>query len=144
MTRIVSFLAPPQQEIQIETSYDLRIVPLGTLRLKIIELVQQLIKLSNESILLAVGRSEFFGKLSALVEAYPWNNFLHLKVISLYEDLVSSSNSEFLRTALASSNIGETLISLGAKNNFEYQSNRPIRHGYMSVVIKIANAITKN
>jgi len=33
------------------------------------------------------------------------------------------------------------LITLGNKNKFDHASSRTIRHGYMAVVIKIANSI---
>jgi hypothetical protein len=51
--RIVGYLeapaATPKREL--ETSYDIKIVPLGSLRLKIIELIYQMIKLNKETIL---------------------------------------------------------------------------------------------
>lgn len=129
---------------EIETSYDKRIVPLGSLRLKLIELIYQIMKLGKESTSKAIVDSDFFKKLSLLVEAYPWNNFLHLKLISIYEDLLESTNVDFVRSALASSQIGETLIALAAKSSFGHVSGRPIRHGYMAVIIKIANVLSKS
>lgn len=135
---------------QLETSYEVKIVPLGSLRLKLVELLYQIMKLGKEPVLKALGDSQFFSKISALIEAYPWNNFLHLKAIAVFEDLLESAalsgNKEFLKHALTSSNIGQTLITLGADSNknFNYVSNRPIRHGYMAVVVKIANLLQKN
>lgn len=79
-----------QKNTELETSYDIKIVPLGSLRLKLIELLSQVMKLGKESVLKALGESNFFAKISALIETYPWNNFLHLKAIALFEDLLES------------------------------------------------------
>jgi len=45
---------------------------------------------------------------------------------------------------LNSSNIGQTLIKLSKDSQFKHPSDRPIRHGYMAAVIKIANVISKS
>ena len=66
--------------MQIETSYSLNIVPLGHLRLRIIELLYHLVRLNKQNILDKLIETEVFGKITELVEAYPWNNFLQLKV----------------------------------------------------------------
>lgn len=49
-----------------------------------------------------------------------------------------------MKQALTSSNIGQTLITLAAKNSFDHRSGNAIRHGYMAVVVKIANLLVKN
>jgi hypothetical protein len=101
-------------------------------------------KLNKDSILVALGHSSFFIKLSSLIETYPWNNFLHLKAIALYEDLFESPNTAFRKEALQSSNIGPTLVTLANKANFDHNSGRSIRQGYMAVIVKIANLIVKS
>ena len=55
---------------------------------------------------MAMGEQAFLGTICELIEQYPWNNFLQLKVISLFEDLLESTNPEFRKAALTSSNIG--------------------------------------
>ena len=126
--RIVSFLelaTSPRSEL--ETSYEIKIVPLGSLRLKLIEFLYHLMKLNKDSILVALGHSSFFEKVSSLIETYPWNNFLHLKAIALYEDLFECPNIAFRKEALHSSNIGQTLVTLANKANFDHSSGRSIR-----------------
>ena len=76
-----------------------------------------------------------------MLEKYSWNNFLQLKAIAIFDDILDSSNSEFRMLALTSSKICETLISMANKNKFDHVSSRSIRHGYMAVVVKIANSI---
>lgn len=53
--------------------------------------------MNKDSILTAIGDSPFFEKLSGLIEAYSWNNFLHLKVIAIYEDLFESNSKDFIK-----------------------------------------------
>ena len=87
--RIVSYLE--QQTAQtnlLETSYDVKIVPLGSLRLKLIELMYNLIKLNKDALLLSLGETNFFGQLSHLIEVYSWNNFLQLKSSSIFDEIL--------------------------------------------------------
>jgi hypothetical protein len=51
-------------------------VPLGSLRLKLIELIYHLIKLNKDALLMSLVETNFFRQLSHLIEVYPWNNFL--------------------------------------------------------------------
>jgi hypothetical protein len=85
----VSYL-DTENTIQLDTSYDKKIVPLGSLRLKLIEFLYHLMKLNKDNILTALGQSSFFARVSSLLETFPWNNFLQLKACSLFEDLFDS------------------------------------------------------
>ena len=126
--RIVSYLE--QQTAQtnlLETSYDVKIVPLGSLRLKLIELMYNLIKLNKDALLLSLVETNFFGQLSRLIEVYSWNNFLQLKSSSIFDEILDSTNKQFAARALKSSNIGQVLINLGSKTSYDHQSTRTIR-----------------
>ena len=126
--RIVSYL--DQQTAQtnlLETSYDVKIVPLGSLRLKLIELMYNLIKLNKDALLLSLVETNFFGQLSHLIEVYSWNNFLQLKSSSIFDEILDSANKQFAARALKSSNIGQVLINLGSKTSYDHQSTRTIR-----------------
>jgi hypothetical protein len=119
--RIVSYLE--QQTAQtnyLETSYDVKIVPLGSLRLKLIELMYHLIKLNKDALLLSLVETNFFGQLSQLIEVYPWNNFLQLKSSSIFDEILDSANKHFAARALKSSNIGQVLINLGSKITYDH------------------------
>ena len=119
--RIVSYLE--QQTAQtnyLETSYDVKIVPLGSLRLKLIELMYHLIKLNKDALLLSLVETNFFGQLSHLIEVYPWNNFLQLKSSSIFDEILDSANKQFAARALKSSNIGQVLINLGSKTSYDH------------------------
>ena len=119
--RIVSYLE--QQTAQtnlLETSYDVKIVPLGSLRLKLIELMYNLIKLNKDALLLSLVETNFFGQLSHLIEVYSWNNFLQLKSSSIFDEILDSANKQFAARALKSSNIGQVLINLGSKTSYDH------------------------
>lgn len=91
---------------KIETSYESQLVPLGSLRLRLIELLFQILKLNKDTTNKALLDSNFFGEVSNLLHTYPWNNFLQLKVIAIYEELMESWSKDFQKGALVSSNIG--------------------------------------
>ena len=119
--RIVGYLE--QQTAQtnlLETSYDVKIVPLGSLRLKLIELMYNLIKLNKDALLLSLVETNFFGQLSHLIEVYSWNNFLQLKSSSIFDEILDSANKQFAARALKSSNIGQVLINLGSKTSYDH------------------------
>lgn len=81
-----------------------------------------------------------FFQISTLVEAYPWNNFLQLKVQSIYEEIFENQGPEFRTKVLERSGLTDTLIRMGAGNQFEHsESQRKIRHGYMALVTKLGN-----
>lgn len=112
--------------------------------MKLIELLFQILKLNKDSTNKALIDSNFFGEVSNLLGAYPWNNFLQLKVIVIYEELLENWPRESQRQALAGSNIGPTLVALSQQSTFSHVSGRPIRHGHMAVIVKIANILVKN
>jgi len=119
--RITSYLE--QQTAQtnlLETSYDVKIVPLGSLRLKLIELMYHLIRLNKDALLMSLVETNFFGQLSHLIEIYPWNNFLQLKSSSIFDEILDSANKQFAARALKSSNIGQVLINLGSKITYDH------------------------
>jgi SIT4 phosphatase-associated protein len=131
--------------LQLETTYDSTMTPpLGFLRIKIIELVLQMLKMNKKSIIEPLAATDCLAQISKLVEAYPWNNFLQLKVQNIYEEVLESVLPEYRAQFLAHSDIGPTLIKLSQQNIFEHQSKRPIRHGYMALVVKVANLLQKH
>lgn len=102
-------------------------------------------KLGRESLFAAIRQSDFFSRVSTLLELYPWNNFLQLKVIGLYEDLLEGGASkDFRKAALEGSRIGPTLIGLGSQTSFDHGSGRNIRHGHMATVVRLANLLVKH
>lgn len=142
ISKIVEGLSPNTETDMLETTYLEKVQPLGSYRLRLVELVFYLVKLSKPQILSALSRSEIFAKLTALMSFYPWNNFLQLRIIQIFEEVIKNSDHREFRTeVLTSSKIGEILVELGKKTMYTHKSERPIRHGYMATVIKIANML---
>jgi hypothetical protein len=74
--------------------------------------------LNKKVILDNLAESDVFAQISKLVEVYPWNNFLQLKVQNIYEEIFESTNTEFRAKVLNNSNIAQTLIRLSQNNVF--------------------------
>ena len=69
------------KETLLETTYETPIVPLGKLRLKLIEFIKQIVCLNNPALLSYLTDSTILSDITDLVMKYPWNNFLQLTVM---------------------------------------------------------------
>lgn len=119
-------------------------VPLGQQRLRTVELVLNLVKLKKESLYTALGDSAIFKNIVALVKQYPWNNFLQLKVINLFTEVIENCEDTAFRVAFfRSSGIGPALVELAKESSITLGGGRPIRNGYMNLVVNIANKLQK-
>jgi len=49
-----------------------------------------------------------------------------------------------VKDALESSKIGHIIADLAKKHHFEFSSKRQIRHGYMTLVIRLGNLLEKH
>lgn len=67
-----------------------------------------------------------------------------MKTIAIYEEILDTIDEKNRNAILKKSNIGKTILSLTNKSNYQHESNRNIRHGYMALIIKLANLIQKN
>lgn len=66
-----------------------------------------MIKLNKEPILEALAKTPYFSKISSLLESFPWNNFLQLKIVDLYDEIMTTGISKgFREVILPSSHIG--------------------------------------
>ncbi len=90
METICDVLNPEHQpEAKLASSIDdEEFVPLGQQRLTTVEMVLKMLKLKKESLDGAMMKSVIFKNVIGLVKAYPWNNFLQLKVLDFSLDFV--------------------------------------------------------
>ena len=72
------------------------------------------------------------------------NNFLQLKALSIFEEVLDTIDEKNRGAILKKSTVGETILKLANKTNYSHESNRNIRHGYMALIIKLANLIQKH
>ncbi len=106
-------LSAPNFEIQCSYKQDKKFKPLGKYRLRCVELIFQILKLNKEPLLTALAESGLLEMLVQLVHDYPWNNFLQLKVKSIFEEILDNENLKFREDALKKSGIVQQLIKMG-------------------------------
>lgn len=82
-----------------DTTFNETIQPLGRLRLRIVEFIKQLISLNNSAILSYLIDSDILSDITDLITAYPWNNFLQLLVINIYQDILENSEDPEVKQA---------------------------------------------
>lgn len=146
LKQIVALLDSAAPAQKIENCYDqTTYVPLGQLRLKIVELILFILKLHKQTLYETLETSEALPLISKLFATYPWNNFLQLKVIAIYEEIFENNDTaQHRKQLLSNSQLCETLIKLAEEPNYKHESNRNFRFGYMAAVIKLANFVTKH
>ena len=134
----------PKEEIK-STFNERSSRPLGVLRLRAVELLQQIASLKKTSLaksLLSSGVSE---TLVNLIKTYPWNNFLQLRVQIFLDELLDNDEltSEEKLTLLKQANLTQSLVTMSKDASVEFASGFAVRNGYMGFVTKIANIVTK-
>jgi hypothetical protein len=103
-----------------------------------------MVQLKKEALYTSMGRSKVFFNIMELVKQYPWNNFMHLKVTNMCDEILENCDNEtFKKDFLESSAIGKALVAMGAEPSFEMNSGRLIRSGYMSLVVSVSNKLIK-
>lgn len=119
-------------------------VPLGPLRLHTVELILKLVQMRNADLYSFLKDSLVFERIIALVKAFPWNNFLQLKVINLFEEVLNScQDAAFKAAVLESSGIGKAIVDMADDPAYKTDGGKAIRQGYMAVVIDVANKMVK-
>ena len=79
---------------------DTEFVPLGQQRLHTVELVSKMVQLKKEPIFGALMASQTFANIIVLVKNYPWNNFLQLKVINLFEQIFNNVDNDAFKNCV--------------------------------------------
>lgn len=144
---IADILRPDHDGAKIQGSVtDTQYVPLGQQRLLTVELVNKVLQLRNDGLYqhLSQNGSKIFANIVALVKQYPWNNFLQLKVMNIFEEVLDNcENIQFRKDFLQSSGIGPALVQMAETASFKMESDRNIRNGYMALVVSISNKLQK-
>ena len=103
-----------------------------------------MVQLKNDAINDCLGESKVFANIIDLVKAFPWNNFLQLKVINIVNEILDNTEQVKLRELfLASSGLGKALVEMSEQANFQMESERNIRNGYMALVVSVSNKLQK-
>ena len=123
---------------------DEEFVPLGQQRLYTIELVLRMVQLKKVELYDALGESKIFANIMALVKQYPWNNFMQLKVIAISDEILDNCEVEtFKKEFLTGSGIAKSLVDMAAVAQYDMNTGRTIRNGYMALVVSISNKLVK-
>ena len=119
-------------------------VPLGQQRLRSVELVLKMIQMKKEALNNRIAESQIPSHIMDLVKQFPWNNFLQLKVINIFTEILENQdNQDFIKAFLASSKVGPAIVEMQAQAMYTMESERQIRHGFMAVVVSISNKLQK-
>ena len=134
----------PKEEIK-STFNERSSRPLGLLRLRAVELLQQIASLKKTSLaksLLSSGVSE---NLVNLIKTYPWNNFLQIRVQMYFDELLDNDEltSEEKLTLLKQAGLTQSLVTMSKDASVEFASGFAVRNGYMGFVTKISNLVSK-
>ncbi len=79
------------------------------------------------------------------VQAYPWNNVVQVKTLSIFEEILdNTTNTEAYKAeVLRESNACLALAEMASQANYQHNSERVIRNGYMGFVVKLSNLIKR-
>lgn len=134
----------PKEELKSQFNERSRI-PLGLLRLRAIELLQQIASLKKTQLSKALLTSQVSQSLVALVQQYPWNNFLQIRVQMYFDELLDGDEliSAEKMTLLTQSDLPKTLVAMSKDASIEFASGFAVRNGFMGFVTKVANLIVK-
>lgn len=72
-------------------------VPLGLQRLLTVELVHNMVQLKKDVLLTPISKSPLVTNIVSLVKTYPWNNFLQLKVMALFTEVIEKQKDDTFR-----------------------------------------------
>ena len=122
-------------------TYGYAIKPFGLLRLRVVEFLNSVVLLQSNELLEVLKKNNVFATLLQFLQDYPWNNMLHMKINTIFEEILK--NQEARVSIVKNSGILEKLIEMGDEPEFKFPSDRPQRHGYMSFVISLSNIICK-
>lgn len=64
--------------------------PLGVIRLRAVELLNQIVKVDSDAIFVEVLKSNIMAYLMELCGTYTWNNLLHIKTFEIWECIFKS------------------------------------------------------
>ena len=121
-----------------------RIVPLGKIKLRAVELLQAIVSLKKTQIITAVSESGVMASALKLIEKHPWNNMIQLKVQQIFEDALQSDldpveKRDFLKKA----EVTTILTRMADTPEVRFASGNSIRNGQMGFVVKLSNFIIK-
>jgi hypothetical protein len=143
----LTLLTNEPQLDKVNTSHGTLDPPMGEMRLKVVEHLQTLFKISVERY--AQIRKELvslnvFNILLDLFFKYEFNNILHCLVFSIIQMVMESKDKELNEQLIVDAKLTERLIAAYKKNEqVTSDSAKAFRLGHMGFVVDIANLVRK-
>ncbi|ETO25387.1 hypothetical protein RFI_11749 [Reticulomyxa filosa] len=117
-------------------------VPLGPLRLKIVDLLVAVVDFPVEKVTTSLRSSSLLQTCMQLFWQYPWNNLLHTSVEHLIDSIVNGTSGPFKQILFEKCDLLNQLLH-GYQSNQQHFQQFHIRLGYIGHLIRIANTIVK-
>lgn len=113
---------------------------MGFVRLRAVELVNQIVKVGQEAIFMEVQRSNIMAYLMDLCEQHVWNNLLHIKTFEIWECIFKSTlTAEQKFAVLKNSGAIESALNIASTTSIKYDTGRTSRKGNMAFAVKLSN-----
>lgn len=136
-----TFDSPAEEEI-LSTLNGHKLRPLGMTKLRMIELLTQIVKVNQDVIFTEVLASKIMRSVMKLCAQHPWNNLFHIKVMELWECIIKSTLTAEQKFAVVKEADAIRLIVAMSKPAYAtFNSKRKTRNGNMAFVVKLANLL---
>lgn len=112
----------------------------------VLDLLSTLIQLPKAGTYSALKINNVLYHVTQLLDKYPWNNFLQLYMVSIFEWMLKTPRlTAHERVSLLNdSKLIEVLVKLGSQARYKHEKTQnTTRAGYMGCVIKLANTVKK-
>jgi hypothetical protein len=126
-------------------SFGGRIQPLGTTKLKLIEILLYAIKLNNVKINREIALQKVYQRLMKLLMKYEWNNILHNFVEKIFITTLEGDSHVLKKALLHESELMKFFEDSTKEADYTIPNaqKRKIRKGYLGHITKIAIALPK-
>jgi hypothetical protein len=117
--------------------------PLGSNRMRIIEVIFELVLMKNENVEEKLIEFKALPACLDLMILYEWNNFLHNLVRKMIEDVLQWGNETLKRSLFSDGRILDVIMDAHANNDGYVKQPKSCRKGYMGHLRLISNQIIK-
>ena len=137
-----TFDSPSQPEEIVSTLNGHKLKPLGMTKLRMIELLTQIVKVNQDVIFTEVLTSRIMRSVMKLCAQHPWNNLFHIKAMELWDCIIKSTlNAEQKFAVVKEADTVGLIVAMSKPAYALFNSKRKTRNGNMAFVVKLANLL---
>ena len=134
--------SPTQPEEIVSTLNGHKLKPLGMTKLRMIELLTQIVKVNQDVIFTEVLTSRIMRSVMKLCAQHPWNNLFHIKAMELWDCIIKSTlNAEQKFAVIKEADTVGLIVAMSKPAYALFNSKRKTRNGNMAFVVKLANLL---